>query len=86
MVNKTKPGDNGVDGEHLQAYIERIERVEETIRGEQEARKEIYTEARGVGFDPAIIRKIVSLRRKDKHKREEEAEMLDLYLSALGMD
>jgi len=39
-----------------------------------------------MGFDPKIMRKIISLRRQDKGKREEEEEILGLYLSALGME
>lgn len=73
-----------VNANALRSFIERIERVEQTIRDEQEARKEIYAEAKGAGFDPKIMRKIVSLRRHDKAKREEFETLLDLYLSALG--
>lgn len=79
-------GRNTPDGEHLKAFFERIERIEETIREEQDARKEIYAEAKGAGFDPKIMRKIVALRRVDKAKRDEAAELLDLYMAAIGMD
>lgn len=75
---------NGVDGDHLRAFIERIEAVEQNIRDEQEARKEIYAELKSLGFDPKIVRKVVSMRKQDQHKREEEEAMLDVYLSALG--
>lgn len=76
---------NTVDGGHLKAFIERIERLEEEKRTIGDDIKEVYGEAKGTGFDPKIMRKIVSLRRQDKSKRQEEEEILDLYLSALGM-
>lgn len=76
---------NTLDGAHLRALIERVEAVEARIEDEREARKDIYAEARGIGFDVKIMRKIVSLRRMDTHKRREEEEILDLYLSSLGM-
>ena len=83
---KRKDGDNGIDGDHLQAFIERLEKLEEEKKAITDDLKAVYTEAKGTGFDPKMIRKIVSMRKQDKHKRQEEAEILDLYLSALGMD
>ena len=40
---------------------------------------------RATAIDAKIIRKIVSIRKQDRDKRREEEEILDLYLSALGM-
>ncbi|MCC3245198.1 DUF2312 domain-containing protein [Methylocystis sp. WRRC1] len=77
---------NGVDGGHLRAFIERIEKLEEEKRAIADDIKDVYAEAKGTGFDAKIIRKIVSLRRQDKSKRQEEEEILGLYLSALGME
>lgn len=76
-------GNNGINSGQLRSFVERIERVEETIRDEQDARKEIYAELKSLGFDPRIVRKVVSLRRQDRQKRDEEAELLDLYLTSL---
>jgi uncharacterized protein (UPF0335 family) len=47
--------------------------------------KEVYGEARATGFDPKIIRKLISLRKMDIEKRREEEEILDLYKNAIGM-
>jgi uncharacterized protein (UPF0335 family) len=77
---------NAVDGGHLRAFVERIEKLEEEKRAIADDIKDVYAEAKGTGFDPKIIRKIVSLRRQDKSKRQEEEEILELYLSALGME
>ena len=76
---------NSIDSGHLKAFIERIERLEEEKRALAEDIKDVYAEAKGTGYDVKIMRKIVSMRRQDHHKRKEEEEILDLYLSALGM-
>ena len=74
------------EAKHLLAFIERIENVEQTIADEQEGRKEIYVEIKSVGYDAKIVRKIVALRKQDRDKRREEQEVMDLYLSAIGME
>ena len=74
-----------VDGGHLRAFIERIERLEEEKRTLAEDIKEVYAEAKGNGFDAKIMRKIVSIRKQDRDKRREEETILDLYLAALGI-
>ena len=81
----TEAGHNSIDSPQLRAFIERIERLEEEKRATAEDIKDIYAEAKGTGFDAKIIRKIVSLRRQDVRKRKEEEEILDVYMSALGM-
>ena len=75
---------NTVNANHLRAFIERIERLEEEKRAIADDIKEVYAEAKGTGYDIKIMRKIISLRRQDRDKRREEEEILGLYLSALG--
>ena len=75
----------GVAGERLRSFIERIERLEEEKAALMEDIKEVYAEAKGVGFDAKTMRKIVSLRKMDSEKRRESEELLDLYKSAIGM-
>lgn len=79
-------GSNMVNGDHLRAFVERIEKLEEEKRAISADVKDVYLEAKSTGFDPAIIKKVVALRRKEKAKRDEEKELLDLYLAAIGMD
>jgi uncharacterized protein (UPF0335 family) len=86
LLENASMNSNTVDGGHLKAFIERIEKLEEEKRAIADDIKDVYGEAKGTGFDPKIMRKIVSLRRLDKGKREEEEEILGLYLSALGME
>ena len=72
--------------DQLRAIIERIERVEEEMEGPKADRKEIFAEAKGSGFDVKVIRQIVKIRKMDRAKRQEEEAILDLYLTALGID
>ncbi len=69
----------------LRTIIERIERLEEDKAVIANDIKEVYAEAKGEGFDVKILRKVVSIRKKDKVKRDEEEALLDLYLSAIEM-
>ena len=75
---------SGAAQTRLRTIIERIERLEEDKKGVMTDIKEIYDEAKGEGFDVKILRKVVSIRKKDKVKREEEETILDLYLTAIG--
>ncbi|MCB1782928.1 MAG: DUF2312 domain-containing protein [Alphaproteobacteria bacterium] len=75
----------GVAGARLKSFIERIERLEEEKAALMEDIKEVYAEAKGVGFDTKTMRKIISLRKMDVEKRREADELLELYKSAVGM-
>lgn len=75
----------GVAGKRLTSFIERIERLEIEKSELAEDIKEIYGEAKGTGFDPKTIRKIIRLRKMDIEKRREEDELLELYKAAIGM-
>ena len=69
----------------LQSIVERIERLEDERALLAADIKDIYAEAKGNGFDPKIIKKVVALRKKDAAQREEEEALLATYMSALGM-
>lgn len=68
----------------LRTLIERIERLEEDKAAILADVKEVYAEAKGEGFNVKILRRVVSLRKIDKVKRDEEETILDLYLTAIG--
>lgn len=74
----------GVAAERLRSFIQRIERLEEDKANIAHDIKEVYSEAKGEGYDVKVLRKIVSLRKRDPRERAEEEELLELYLSALG--
>lgn len=75
----------GVTAGQLKSIIERIERLEEERRELGADVREIYSEAKGNGYDPKIIRMIVRLRKMNASDREEQDALLDTYKSALGM-
>lgn len=78
-------GSNTVDGGTLRAFIERIENLNEEKKAIADDIKSVFAEAKGLGFDPKIMKRIIAIRNMDKAKRQEEEEILDCYLSALGM-
>ena len=67
-------------------YINRIEKQEEEKRAVMSDIKDIYAELKNNGYDPKIIRKIVAIRRKSKEERKEEQALLDIYMTAIGME
>jgi uncharacterized protein (UPF0335 family) len=79
------PDVGGIAGERLKSFIERIERLEEEKRALAEDIKEVFAEAKGVGFDVKTIRQVLKLRRMDKDDLDEQEALLDTYLRALGM-
>ena len=72
--------------EKLRKIIERWERLDNDAKAITEDKKAVMDEAKGEGFDTKVIRKVIALRKLDKQKVSEEQAVLDLYLSALGMD
>ncbi len=86
-VNDSNTAENTaeVSGKRLKSFIERVERLEEEKKALAEDIRDVYSEAKSVGFEPKIMRKIVSLRKTNLEKRREEQELLDLYMSAIGM-
>jgi uncharacterized protein (UPF0335 family) len=78
-------GHNSFAHGQLKSFIERIERLEEEKKALTADIKEVYGEAKATGFDTKIMRKIVTMRKKDSAERREEQAMLDLYMGAIGM-
>jgi uncharacterized protein (UPF0335 family) len=79
------PDVGGIAGDRLKSFIERIERLEEEKRALGSDIKEVYSEAKGAGFDTKIMRLLIKERRLDKDDRDEQETLLDLYRRALGM-
>ncbi len=75
----------GISNQRLKSFIERVERLEEEKKALMEDIRDVYGEAKATGFEPKIMRKIVSLRKTNLEKRREEQELLELYMAALGM-
>jgi uncharacterized protein (UPF0335 family) len=73
-----------VAGDQLRAIIERIEHIEGEISELNEAKKEIYQEAKSNGFDVKVLREVVRLRKQDQKEREEHESLLEVYLRAIN--
>jgi uncharacterized protein (UPF0335 family) len=69
----------------LRRLVEKIERIEEERKELASDVRDTLAEAKGKGFDPKIIRKILALRKKTADERAEEDAILDTYMHALGM-
>jgi len=76
---------DSVAADQLKAFIERIERLEEEKAGISGDIRELFNEAKGNGFDTKVMRRVISLRKKDRAERQEEEAILELYMQALGM-
>ena len=83
VSKKTKAGP--ISADRLKSFVERIEKLEEERQALGGDLRDVYSEAKGVGYDVKTMRKIVSLRRVDAAQREEEETLLDTYKHALGM-
>jgi uncharacterized protein (UPF0335 family) len=80
-----KHHNKGIAAEHLRSLIERIERLEEEKAGIASDIKDIFTEAKGNGFDTKTMKQIIKLRKMDASERAEYEALLDIYKAALGM-
>jgi uncharacterized protein (UPF0335 family) len=77
--------DGNVAADQLRLFIERIERLEEEKKGMADDVKDVYAEAKANGYDTKTMRKIVALRRLEKHARDEADALLETYRTALGL-
>lgn len=75
----------GVAANQLRAFIERIERLEEEKKSIADDIKDVYGEAKAMGYDVKTLRKVISIRKLDHNDRMEQEAVLDTYLAALGM-
>nr|WP_137677358.1 DUF2312 domain-containing protein [Parerythrobacter lutipelagi] len=71
--------------DRLRLLIERIERLEEEKKGIADDIRDVYAEAKAVGYDPKIMRQVVRLRKMDANDRNEMEMVLDTYKAALGL-
>ena len=71
--------------DQLRAFVERVERLEEEKAALAADLKEVYAEAKSMGFDVKTLRTIVRIRKQDANEREEAEALLATYMIALGM-
>ena len=75
-----------IAAEQLRSYIERYERLEAEKQDIADQQKDVLAEAKGCGYDTAILREIIKLRKMDPQDRAEREAILQIYLEALGLD
>ncbi len=75
----------GSSKEHLKRFVERIERLEEEKKALADDIREVFAEAKTMGFDLKALRTIIRIRKQEPHIRQEEEAVLETYLAALGM-
>jgi uncharacterized protein (UPF0335 family) len=71
--------------DQLKAFIERVERLEEEKKALSDDIRDVYAEAKGIGYEVKALRAIVRLRKMDADERKEQETILDTYKVALGM-
>ena len=70
--------------EKLRQTVAKIERLEEEKKEVAEQIKEVYGEAKAIGFDTKALRAVIRLRKIEKAERDEQEMILETYLIALG--
>ena len=69
----------------LKSFIERLERLSEEKNNINFDIKEVFSEAKSIGYDPKIMRKILALRKMDVDERLEQETLLKIYKNLLGI-
>ncbi len=84
-ADATNSSDVSATDDRLRLLIERIERLEEEKKGIADDIRDVYAEAKAVGYDAKIMRQIVRLRKMKPDDRSEQETVLEVYKAALGM-
>ena len=81
---ETQDGSASISAQQLRNFVDRIERLDQDKAGIMDDIKDCYAEAKSLGYEVKILRKVIALRKKKPNERREESELLDIYLQALG--
>jgi uncharacterized protein (UPF0335 family) len=76
---------NRVTESELRAFVERVERLNAEAADIAEAKKELFSEIKGRGYDGAVIKKLVAMRKREPSDLAEQEAVLTLYKDAMGM-
>ncbi|WP_413219107.1 DUF2312 domain-containing protein [Tritonibacter mobilis] len=85
MSEDEKSENYRVTAGELRQFVERYERLDEEKKAISEQMSEVLAEAKGRGYDVKVLRKIISLRKRDENDIAEEEAVLEMYKEALGM-
>jgi uncharacterized protein (UPF0335 family) len=75
----------GIAAEQLRTLVERIERLEEEKSALAGDIRDVFSQAKGGGFDIKVLRQVLRLRKLNNADRQEQESLLDIYKRALGM-
>ena len=75
--------DTSIPGGRIRSFVERIEQLDTELQELNEAKKEVFAEAKAEGFDVKILKEIIKMRKQDKDERDERETLLDLYMRAM---
>jgi uncharacterized protein (UPF0335 family) len=82
---KDDPSPGRFAKDHLKAFVERVERLQEEKKAIADDIRDVYAEAKANGFDVKALRTVVRLRKQDVNERKEHEAVLETYMHALGM-
>lgn len=71
--------------DRLRLLIERVERINEEAKAIADDKRDVFAEAKAVGYDTKTIREIIKLRAMRPDDRAEAEAILETYKTALGL-
>jgi uncharacterized protein (UPF0335 family) len=74
-----------VTADELRQFVERYEQLESEKAAISETQKELMAELGGRGYDKAVFKALVSLRKKEPDDVAEFETVLEVYKVAMGM-
>ena len=74
-----------VTREEIRSFVERIENLNIEKNEISEQQKDVFAEAKSRGYDTRILRKVVSMRKRDPQDLSEEEAVLEIYREALDL-
>lgn len=80
MTDETHRADTG----ELRQIVERLERIAAEKQEAADLFKDVMAEAKGRGYQPAILRKVLAIRKRDRDEVAEEDAILEMYMEAVG--
>ncbi len=83
LIQENEMDDLKQAGNRIRSFVERIENIDEELQALNDAKKEIFSEAKGEGYDVKILKEILKLRKQRPDERDEHEVLLDTYMRAL---
>ena len=74
-----------IQSDQLQQIVRKIETIEQERLESTDLLKDVFNEAKSMGFDVKIIKHVIKLRKKDKDALAEEDSLIELYRGALDV-